>query len=97
MKILIDSNEFGRVENIEYKDKILISRIQLNIGVYHLINPNKLYVNKDITFKDLKEIRRFIKSNRKQHYSLFNDVEILPYKNIGLKISCKNESFIIKY
>ena len=97
MKILIDSNEFGRVENLEYRGRILISRVHLNKGVYSFINPNKLYVNKNITFKDLKEIRKFTKDNRKQHYSLFNDVEILPYKNIGLKISCKNESFIIKY
>ena len=44
-----------------------------------------------------KEIRKFIRKNRKEFYSLFNDIDIIPYKNIGLKISFKNEIYIVNY
>ena len=44
-----------------------------------------------------KEIRKFIRKNRKEFYSLFNDVDIIPYRDIGLKISFKNESYIVNY
>ena len=97
LKLIVESNMLGRVEHIECNNQILMSRVQTEKGVYSIINPKKLYINDNLTFNKVKEIRRFIRKNRKEFYSLFNDVDIVPYKNIGLKISYKNENYIVNY
>lgn len=97
LKLFVESNMLGRVEHIQHNNQKLISRIQTEKGVYSFINPKELYISDDLTFNKVKEIRKFIIKNRKEFYSLFNDVDIIPYKNIGLKISFKNESYIVNY
>jgi hypothetical protein len=97
LKLFVESSMLGRVEYIKYDTQILMSRVQTEKGVYSIINPKKLYINDSLTFNKVKEIRRFIRKNKKEFYSLFNDVDIVPYKNIGLKISYKNESYIVNY
>lgn len=97
LKLLVKSDMLGRVEYIEHNNKILMSRIQLEKGVYSLINPKELYINDDLTFNELKEIRKFIKQNKKEFYSLFNEIDIIPYKNEGLLISYKSYRKIIKH
>lgn len=97
LKLFVESNMLGKVEYIQHNNQKLISRIQTEKGVYSLINPKELYISDNLTFNEVKEIRRFIRKNRKEFYSLFNDVDIIPYKDIGLKISFKNESYIVNY
>lgn len=97
LKLIVKSNMLGKIEYIEYNNKILMSRVQTEKGVYSLINPKELNISDNLTFNKVKEIRRFIRKNRKEFYSLFNDVNIIPYKDIGLKISFKNEIYIVNY
>lgn len=97
LKLFVESNMLGKVEYIQHNNQKLISRIQTEKGVYSLINLKELYISDNLTFNEIKEIRKFIRKNRKEFYSLFNDVDIIPYKNIGLKISFKNESYIVNY
>lgn len=97
LKLFVESNMLGKVEHIQHNNQKLISRIQTEKGVYSLINPKELYISDDLTFNKVKEIRKFIRKNRKEFYSLFNDVDIIPYKDIGLKISFRNEIYIVNY
>lgn len=97
LKLFVENDMLGRVEHIKYNNQVLMSRVQREKGVYSLINPKELYINGNLTFNKVKEVRKFIRKNRKKFYSLFNDVDIIPYKNIGLKISFKNESYIVNY
>lgn len=97
LKLFVESNMLGKVEYIQHNNQKLISRIQTEKGVYSLINPKELYISDNLTFNEVKEIRKFIRKNRKEFYSLFNDIDIIPYKNIGLKISFRNEVYIVNY
>lgn len=97
LKLFVENDILGRVEHIKYNNQVLMSKVQMEKGVYSLINPKELYISDNLTFNEVKEIRKFIRKNRKEFYSLFNDVDIIPYKDIGLKISFRNEIYIVNY
>lgn len=97
LKLFVENGILGRIEQIKHNNQVLMSRVQREKGVYSLINPKELYINGNLTFNKVKEVRKFIRKNRKEFYSLFNDVDIIPYKDIGLKISFRNEIYIVNY
>lgn len=97
LKLFVENDRLGSVEHIKYNNQVLMCRVHREKGVYSFINPKELYVNGNLTFNKVKEIRKFIRKNKKEFYSLFNDVDIVPYRNIGLKIFFKNESYIVNY
>ena len=97
LKLLSKKDYLGRHEVIVDEDtkKDLLNIRKLNKGIYCLYHCNDLMLNKDITFEELVEVRKFIRSNKIKNYSLFNEVEIIPC-NRGLEVNYKNERYIVE-
>ena len=97
LKLIIKDDMLGRVEEIKDIDRCipLISIKERKKGIYSKFNLDDLFVNDKLTFNETIEIRKFLKSQNKDLYNLFKDVNIIPCKK-GLEISYKNQKYYVK-
>ena len=97
LKLIIKSNMLGRVEEIKDIDRDipLISIKERKKGIYSKFNLDDLFVNGKLTFNETVEIRKFLKFQDKNLYSLFRDLNIIPCKE-GLEINYKNQKYYVR-
>lgn len=97
LKLIIESNMLGRVEQIKDVDRgiSLISIKERKKGIYSKFNLDGLFISGKLSFNETIEIRKFLNNKIKNLHSLFNNVNIIPCKD-GLEISYKNKKYYVR-
>ena len=100
LKLIIKNDMLGRIEEIKDIDKgiSLISIKERKKGIYSKFNLDGLFVNGKLTFDEVVEIRKFLKSQNKNSYNsynLFNNMNIIPCKK-GLEIAYGSQRYYVK-
>lgn len=97
LKLIIKNDMLGKIEEIKDMDKgiSLISIKERNKGIYSKFNLDGLFVNGKLTFDEVVEIRKFLKSQNKNSYNLFNNMNIITCKK-GLEIAYGSQRYYVK-
>jgi|GEM_PF-4708430 hypothetical protein len=97
LKLIIKDDMLGRIEEIKDTDKgiSLISIKERKKGIYSKFNLDGLFVNGKLTFNETIEIRKFLKNQNKNLYSLFNNINIIPCEK-GLEIAYGSQRYYVK-